>query len=454
MKPIKLLPMLIMVLAVSTAKLNAQQVLENYVRQGLKNNLALKQKSFDLEKAKIDLDRAKSLFYPQVGLNAQYSLANGGRQIDLPIGDLLNPVYNTLNDLTTGGKFPQIQNQSIQFLPNDYQDTKVELSLPVYNPSLSYNKKIKSELINTQQAGLNLYKRELVFDIRQAYYQYLQAAKASDIYRNALATVNENLRFNEKLVKNNAATKEVVLKAKSQVSQVETSLVNAEQNEKNAAAYFNFLLNQTLETPIQFDSAIVNSFKIEIPVSLDVPQNREELQQLKSSQKVLETSLKLDNTYKLPVVNGFYNIGFQGYGYKFTNDQFYQIGGLQLTWNIFKGNDNKLKSKQAQLDIDAIKTQYDDVEKQLLLQVTTANNTYRAALSALHSANDEVMSTREVYRLAQSRYQQGQALQIEVIDARTQMTEAEIKYSLAQLAVLTKAAELERVMATYQLPQD
>jgi len=44
-------------------------------------------------------------------------------------------------------------------------------------------------------------------------------------------------------------------------------------------------------------------------------------------------------------------------------------------------------------------------------------------------------------------------LQIELIDARTEMTNAEIKYSLTQLAVLNKAAELERVMATYQLPQ-
>lgn len=454
MKPVNLFLILLIVFAGLAQKLNAQQILENYVKQGLENNLALKQKSFDLEKAKIDLERARSLFYPQVGVNAQYSLANGGRKIDLPIGDLLNPVYNTLNDLTTGGKFPQIKNQSIQFLPNDYQDTKIAVSFPVYNPSLSYNKKIQSELINTRQVELNLYKRELVFNIRQAYFQYLQAAKATNIYRNALATVNENLRFNEKLVKNNAATKEVVLKAKSQVSQVETSLVNAEQNEKNASAYFNFLLNESLDTPVAFDSSIINAFKTEIPVSLDIPQNREELQQLKSTQKVLETSLKLDNTYKLPVVNGFYNVGFQGYGYKFTNDQFYQMGGLQLTWNIFKGNDNKLKSKQAQLDIDAIKTQYDDVEKQLVLQVTTANNTYRAALSALRSASDEVTSTKEVYRLAQSRYLQGQALQIEVIDARTQMTEAEIKYSLAQLAVLTKAAELERVMATYQLPQN
>lgn len=431
----------------------SQSVLEQYIQTGLDSNIALKQQGFDLQKAKLDLERAKGLFYPQVGLNAQYTLSNGGRSIDLPIGDLLNPVYNTLNQLTSDSKFPQIQNQSVRFLPNDFQDTKIEISVPLYNPALSYNKKIKEEIINTRLAELNQYKRELVFNIKQAYFQYLQAAKAVNIYTNALATVNENLRFNEKLVKHEAATKETVLKAKTQVSQVEVAVTQAVQNQKNAAAYFNFLLNKSLDAPIIFDSTILQTLDKNIPVSIDVPGNREELQQLKSSEKVLETNLRLNETYKLPSLNGFYNIGFQGYGYKFDDKQFYQLGGLQLKWNIFQGNDNRLKTKQAQLDIDALKTQYDDVSKQLLLQVTTTYNAYQAAVDALRSAKDEMISTKEVYRLAESRYQQGSALQIELIDARTEMTNAEVKYSLAQLGVLNKAAELERVTATYKLPE-
>src|SRR5215471_16746943 len=203
-----------------------QSVLDNYIRLGLDSNLALKQQSFDLEKAKLDLERAKALFYPQIGFNAQYTLANGGRTIDVPLGDLLNNVYSSLNQLTSSAKFPQVKNQSIQLLPNDFQETKVEVSMPLYNPSLGYNKKMKEELINTQQQQVNLYKRELVFNIKQAYYQYLQASKAVEIYNNALATVNESLRFNEKLVKNQAATKEAVLKAKAEVSKVQTSLVD------------------------------------------------------------------------------------------------------------------------------------------------------------------------------------------------------------------------------------
>jgi len=72
-------------------------------------------------------------------------------------------------------------------------------------------------------------------------------------------------------------------------------------------------------------------------------------------------------------------------------------------------------------------------------------------MAAMRYANDEVLSTREEFRLIENKYKQGESLQIELIDARTQMTNAEIKYSLAQLAVLDRAAALERATASYSL---
>jgi outer membrane protein len=430
---------------------HGQGILERYIKHGLDSNLALKQKTFDLKKAQLDLDRAKTLFYPQANFNAQYTLATGGRTQDISIGDLLNDVYTTLNSLTSSNKFPQVQNQTINFLPNNFQDTKVEVTMPLYHPEIKYNRDINAEMINANVAELNLYKRELVKNIKQAYYDYLQATKGVEIYTNALTVVNENLRVNEKLVKNTIATKDVVLKAKAQVSQVQTSLIGAQQIQKNAVAYFNFLLNQPLETAIENDSNILQSLDKKINLSLEVPVNREELLQIESGRKALETNLKLNESYKLPRLNAFYNVGFQGFGYKFFDNQFYQIGGLQLTWNIFKANDNKLKIKQTQFDIDALQNQYTNTEKQLQLQIATTYNSYISALQALQSSNDEVINTKEAYRLTDRKYREGQALQIELSQARIDMTTAEIKYSLAQLAVLNKAAELERVMATYPI---
>jgi outer membrane protein len=428
---------------------SAQTTLDHYIKKGLEGNLALHQKTFDLQKAELDLKRARTLFYPQASLNSQYTLATGGRTQDIPIGDLLNNVYTTLNQLSGQNKFPQVENQKIQFLPNDFHDTRMEVTLPIINTDIRYNKAIKQELIHSHQADIDIYKRELVKNIKEAYYQYVQAGKAVDIYNNALALASENLRVSEKLMQNSMATRETVMRAKAQVSQVKASLIAATNQQLNAAAYFNCLLNQSLDAPVMADTTLFEQVNTNITAAGEAPARREELAKLQSAKKVVGTSIKLNRSYLVPKLNAFYNVGFQGFGFRFNGDQFYQLGGLQFKWDLFKANDNKYKIRQSQLDLDAINTQYKDVEQQLALQVRTSANNYRSAIQTLEALNDEVQSARETYRFAERRFREGQALQIELIDARTQLTNAQLNYSLAQLAVLTRAAELERVTASY-----
>jgi outer membrane protein len=451
MKWIQLLMLMsIVALLMIAQSATGQTILDNYIRRGLDSNLALKQKNFDIDKARLDLKRAQSLFYPQANFLSQYTLASGGRTQDIPIGDLLNGVYSTLNQLTGSTKFPQVSNQNIQFLPNDFHDTRVEISMPVLNRQIKYNREIKEELINSQQADADAYRRELVKSVKEAYFRFLQAGKAVEIYTNALGLVNENLRVSEKMVNNGVATKEIVMRARAQVSQVQTSLTEARNNRQNAAAYFNFLLNLPLNDAIATDSAVLERLDISIPPYVDVPVRREELTRLRSLQKVTNTNLKLNRSYWMPVVNAFYNAGFQGFGFKFNNDQLYQLGGLQLQWPLFRANDNKYKIRQAELDADALATKYKEVEQQLSLQVQTSYNNYRSAVQTLQSVSDEVQSSTETYRLTERRFREGQALQIELIDARTQLTNSQLRFSLAQLAALTRSAELEYATASYK----
>src|ERR1700759_183462 len=246
----KRIVLLLFLAALGSQQLTAQKssVLDSYLHLGLDSNLALHQRNFDLSRAQIDLKRAQSLFYPQAGFSSQYTLANGGRTQAIPIGDLLNGVYTTLNSLTNSNKFSQVSNQSIQFLPNDFHDTKMEVTLPILDIDLQHNRDISRETINVRRADRDVYRRDLVRTIRQAYYQYLQSGKAVEIYTVSFSLVKENRRVSEKFVEQHMATREAVPRAQAQVSQVQSSLIEAENDRRNAAAYFNFLLNRPLES--------------------------------------------------------------------------------------------------------------------------------------------------------------------------------------------------------------
>jgi outer membrane protein TolC len=338
----------------------------------------------------------------------------------------------------------------------------MEITLPLINTDLQHNRQVSGEMINARKADLDVYKRELVKQIRQAYYQYLQAAKAVEIYTNALALVKENRRVSQKFVENRMATKEIVLRSQAQVSQVESSLIEARNQLLNAQAYFNFLLNRSLDSEVLTDeklytfggdstgSVVDGQGNASLRLAPDVPAGREELAKLGSMQKIFASNLQYNRRYLVPKLSAFYDVGFQGFGFRFNSAQFYQLAGVQLVWPLFKANDNKYRIRQSEIDVTAIHDQYRELTQQLTLQVRISANDYYSAVQALQSLTDEVASARETYRLAERRFKEGNAIQIELIDARTQMTSAELRYSLGVLTTLDRAAELERATAAYK----
>ena len=106
-------------------------VLDNYVQQGLESNLVLQQRNLSLENALFSLKQAKNLYIPTLDFQGMYTTAEGGRRTDLPVGDMLNPVYSTLNQFMGQNAFPMIENQSINFLPKNYYDAKIRTAVPI-----------------------------------------------------------------------------------------------------------------------------------------------------------------------------------------------------------------------------------------------------------------------------------------------------------------------------------
>src|SRR5437868_6981800 len=157
---------------------SAQDIPKQYINEALNNNLVLREKQISLDKSLIALKEARSLFLPTTWFETQYTLAQGGRSIDIPVGDLLNPVYKSLNQLTGTNNFPVINNRSEQLLPNNFYDVRIKTTMPLINPDIKINRDIKSQQILLRQNEINIYERELIKEVKLAYYNYLMAGES------------------------------------------------------------------------------------------------------------------------------------------------------------------------------------------------------------------------------------------------------------------------------------
>lgn len=423
----------------------AQVQLQGYLDEALKNNLELQNQDFMFQKSIYALKEAKGLFLPQVEMTTQYLSSEGGRKIEIPIGDLLNPVYSTLNNLTSSGKFPQVENVSQSFNPNNYYDAKVRTTLSLYNADITYNSRIKKEQITLRQAQMLVYRRELIKNVKLAYYGYQQSLQAIKVLENGVELALENLRINQSLVKNGKAIRTVISRSQNELTGLQSQLEDAKLQSLNAAAYFNFLLNKPLKAVIDAED---QSLAISTTDTLGM-QKREELLVLESAEKVSALALRMNNASALPKLSTFIDLGAQGDFLKVNREAPYYLFGVTLSWQIFTGNQNKNKNHQAALDLRSAQNQTSQAQQQLQLEVETAQNKLSAAQQAYKAAVSQTILSKQYFGDEQRLYKEGQALYLELLDAQTRLINDELQQSITWLNVKSKQAELERASASY-----
>jgi len=313
----------------------SQETLEKYIRQGLDSNLVLKQRSIQLEKALLTLNTAKSNFLPSVNFNASYTTAEGGRYSELPVGDMLNPVYSTLNQMTGTNAFPQIQNQQINFLPNNFYDAYIRTSVPLLNMDIYANKRIQEQKVELSNLDMQVYARELVKNIKVAYYNVIMASKSVSVYEANKKVLEQNVQLNEALIKQGKGLKVTLVKAQTELMKMNTSISTAKNQLKNAQAYFNFLINKPLDSEIVLEETVNSN------PQLEGKQEREELQLINQSIDVQESVLKMNKNYWVPKINAFLDLGSQGTNWEVSRKSGYYMFGVSASIPIYSGSRNQ-----------------------------------------------------------------------------------------------------------------
>ena len=425
-------------------------VLESYIQEGLKQNLGLKQERLEILKSDENITQAKANLMPKVAFNPIYSFAAGGRRLEFPIGDLLNPVYSTLNQLTKTNNFPQVENVNQQLAPNNFHDTKQSFQYPIFNTDIRYNLLIQRDLLSAQESKKRVLENEIRYSITTAYLQYLQTLEAQKIFFASRKLLTDFVILNEKLVSNNVATKDLIYSAEYEVSKLDQQVAVLDKNLQSMQAFLNYLMNRDFSTEIVADTNLVN-YAIPttglVQIKEDALAHRQELSQIRTNIKISETAIQLQEMNAIrPQVFVGGNMGFQGFGYTFKN-QAYLIGQIGLSWDLYHGYEKKSKIKQAKIQKSILDTKLEEVQKQIQLQVSQAYFELEAAKKALTMAKDGTTKAEKYFKIVESRYRNGQAIMIEYLRASNEIITARLQESLAKYDILLKQAALDKVGA-------
>src|SRR3954463_7241697 len=343
-------------------------VIDGYVREGLKSNLALRAQSLEVERAEAALDAARARYFPEAAFAARYTRAEGGRTIELPLGDALNPAYQTLNDLLVQQgqqpRFPVVQNETINFLREREQDTHISLRLPLIAPAIPAAVRAQRELLGASEYSRQAVGRRLKRDITVGYLDWLSAVRTQGIVDASVTLLNENLRVNDSLHRNGKITQDQVLRARAELLAVTQQSREARNGASQARSYLNFLLNRPLDTALEnadvAPAVAVSTHALE-ELRRSALDNRPELAQLAHLSRASDAQTRAAKADLWPTLSLGADGGIQGEEYEFGRGSNYATVSVLLNWTLFDGGARRAAVRQANAVARRTQTQYDEL---------------------------------------------------------------------------------------------
>jgi outer membrane protein TolC len=434
------------ILAVLTSPLAAQsRVVDDYVTLGLKQNLGIRQEDIEVRKSSAVLKEARANFLPSATINARNSSVRGN-QIDF--GEFINPVFVTLNQLTGTANFPT---DVVLRLPLK-QETSIRLAQPIFQPAAFAGYRAAGAARDAQSATRDARVTQVAAEIRSAYLQHAKARRLAELRAATRLLLEEQVRVMSRLIDAGRATPDALSRARAELSDAVQREAEAAQLVDASRQAFNMMLARPLESPIDLvaDSTMGFTSMPTLEAAIESGRaQRSELRALGAAEKAAIAQRRLAQSAFLPNVAIAIDYGIQGNEYRFASDADFTTISLVASWNVFNGGRDAARAEQAGLEAQRIALQTDDAKRGVELQVRLAWQSAEVARAAIATAEDQRVAAARTHELVRRRAEEGLASPLELSQARTQLTAAELNAVFTTYDYYLRRVELDRAAALY-----
>lgn len=418
----------------------------------MKQNLSVKATQLSHQKQQSQIEQANKLWGLSIDLDASYLLAAGGRTLDFPIGDLLNPAYTALNQLTNSSQFPtDLENVKTQLTPNNFVDAQLKISMPLVNSSIRYNQKIQQTILQLEDINIKLQKEDIEYQVKTAYYNYLKSLEGMRILEESEQLLQNVLTFNQKLVKFHKATDEIIYDVQFQIENLKSQKTVVEEQSSLAKALFNLLLKRDLEADIEVDANVLNEIDFDL-VSIEALQKkalskRLEFQQLKVAKEVNTLNQERIQKEGKPVIGASGGIGIQTENFNFDGGGALFTLGLGMSVNLFDNGQRKKRIEELQIDHQLLQNNQAQLQQKVNIEVLQVHYALTSLLGRMKSEQAAEQSAAKSLERFQTRYKNNKALLIELLQSQNRLTTSQLSMTLTKYDFLIKKAELEKVVS-------
>ena len=410
--------------------------LDECIQIALNENPTIKVNEMEITRMNYSLKEVKAQLLPTINLAGQYTrnLSLQTMYMDTPNGTM---AIKMGSDNTHNGGF--------------------QAQIPLVVPQLWKSIKLNENQIlqNYEKARAN--KLSLVNQVEKAYYALLLAQDSKRVIEENHATAKLNADIFQKKFDLGAASEYDVLRANVAVTNLEPSILEAENSINALLLQLKVLMGMDVRTEIapsqqlsdfrgeMYARALSNTLGADTTLA-----NNTSLKSMDLQTDYLKKALEVQKMAWYPTVTGSASLMWHSMsngsplsGFRWSRAS---SVGLTVAFPVFQGGQRYYKQKQAQIAVDEMKWQRENLERSLHMQVETQNDVISKNLKQIETNEAGVNMAQKANDIMQKSFKIGAASFIQLRDTEDALMAARLAYYQAIYNYLVAESDLEYVL--------
>lgn len=408
--------------------------LEQAVQLAYRNNPDLQVALLELEQRREVLREARAALYPSLAVSGTLEGVNSA---DSAVTSIMTPFGNFTVPFGLREELRVALSGQVELVYEFYSSGKRDASIQAAEGQ-----------IRLAELEVERRQNELGINTINEYYDLQEAAEAIRISAAFLEEAERNLRDTRLREQVGVGTQFDTLRAEVQVANARQDLVNAQR----ATAVAQNVLASRLNVA---SSLAISTVPVELagswPLSLEESiisayQNRAELEQQLIQREITEQLRRLEQSALGPQVDLFANYQLrevltQGNGF---NDS-YQFGA-RVSWILFDGGAARARAGQQALERDITEQNFAEIRNAIRLQVENSYADLQANLANLDTTQLAVEQAQRALTLSIVRFEADVGTQLDILNAQSELTEAEANFVRTIVGYNRSLATLQRAV--------
>lgn len=418
----------------------------------------------DMEITRVDYSKKETLgqLFPTIAFGATYNRTLAKQTMFMNM-DSFGGGSNGGNSDSSGETTPPAttkkKSNGIKVgLDNSYS-MGFSMSMPIIAPQLWKSLRLSDAQILQNIEKARQSRIELVNQVKSAYYSLLLAEDSYKVIQESYDMAKFTADLYQKQESLGAASQYDVLRTQVAVKNVEPELTQAEIAIKQATLQLQVLMGvesdlklKASTTLSEYESSMYEDLLAIDKENLD---NNSELRMLGIQTRQLQDALTVQKMSWFPTLalNASYNWTSMSNGSPFKNFQWtpYSMVGLTLSFPIFQGGQRYSKIKQAEIQVNEMKWQSENLTRSIKMQVDLSIDNINKNAKQIASCSESVMQAETAHRIMKESFEVGAASYLDLRDAELALTRSRLTYYQSIYNYLVARSELELLLGNTDL---